>query len=70
VEAGYGGVVFGLEPGDSDGTTIEAAWPDRRVGIVVDGNPIGASLTATGWVLKYATDWTASTLRTALEGAP
>lgn len=68
VESGHTGVVFGLEPEDSDGTTIEAAWVERKVGIIVNDNPIGASLTAAGWVLKHAADWTPETLNAALEG--
>ncbi len=68
VSAGHTHVVFGLEADDSDGTTIEAAWPDRKVGIIVDGNPIGASLMGAGWILKHAGDWTPETLSAALEG--
>lgn len=68
VARGYTDIVFGLEPGDPDGTTLEAAWPRARVGIVLDGVPIGASLAEEGWRILRVDEWTVDDLLDALEG--
>ena len=70
VDRGYPDVIFGLEPGDPDGTLLEAAWPSHRVGIVPDGQTIGASLAADGWRILCVGQWSVDGLVEALEGAP
>jgi hypothetical protein len=68
VSHGYPDVVFGFEPGDLDGTLIEAAWPAAKVGIVLDGQVIGTSLAADGWRVLRVGEWSVDALLEALEG--
>ena len=69
VRRGYPDVIFGLEPGDPDGTLIEAAWPGAKIGIVIETQPIGASLAADGWRILHVGDWSVESLVEALRGA-
>jgi len=44
-----------------DGLIIEAAFPDRNVGIILPGDDVPA-----GWDARIASEWTTDTLRNAL----
>jgi hypothetical protein len=70
VGAGRLDLVFGFEPGDAEGTILEAAWPDTKIAIVADGNPIGSTLLADGWTVRAASEWDPASLIAALDRTP
>ena len=48
----------------ADGLVVEAAWPDRRVGVLMPGDDVPA-----GWSARAWNDWTPEELRLALQEA-
>jgi ATP-dependent helicase YprA (DUF1998 family) len=54
-------VVAGHET--EDGLVVEAAWPDRRVGVLLPGDPVPS-----GWDARAVDEWTTDDLLTALKG--
>ena len=62
---GHTNLIVGFEPGWPDGTVIEVAWPDRKVGILAAGSESPTDSHA--WSLHRSTDWTVEALTSALD---
>jgi hypothetical protein len=67
LEAGAAIPEIGWEPDAPDGWVVEAAWPERRVAVLVDDDPaLAAWLAERGWTARPAGNWTPEDLLTAL----
>lgn len=54
------GLMWDIKPGWADGTLIEIAWHDAKVGILPDGHP--TPRTSQDWLLKPSGEWSAADL--------
>ncbi len=66
LSAGFGALRVGMSAGDRDDTPVEAAWPDRRVGILAA--KVGRPGTLADWDLRPSDEWTVDELIAALKG--
>jgi len=51
-----------------DGTPIEVAWPEQRIGVLASGDGASTADDTTGWRLETADRWTTDQLLEALKG--
>lgn len=63
-QAGHKGFIVGYEPGWPDGTVIEVAWADRKVGILPGASEVPSD--THGWALRASPDWSREELLDAL----
>jgi len=66
--AGHGDFIVGYEPDWQEGTLIEVAWPEQKIGLLPSGEPVPED--AHGWSLLRADRATSQELIAAFQGVP